>query len=61
MNCPHSGPDVFEDPALSRVQVYVRIRPLVQEDVRSVEGKGAVIVENVDLTQVSSEGLPVTR
>ena len=52
---------MFEDPALSRVQVYVRIRPLVQGDVRSVEGKGAVIVEDVDLTQVSSEGLPVTQ
>lgn len=48
----NSGSDVFEDPAASRVQVYVRIRPLVQGDVRSVEGKGAVSVEDVDLTQV---------
>ena len=43
---------MFEEPAVSRVQVYVRIRPLVQGDVRNIEGKGAVIVEDVDLTQV---------
>ena len=46
------GSDVFEDPTTGRVQVYVRIRPLVQSDVRSLDGKGAVSVEDDDLTQV---------
>lgn len=46
------GPDVFEESAANRVQVYVRIRPLVPSDVRSVDGKGAVSVEDVDLTQI---------
>ena len=32
--------------------MYVRIRPLVQSDVRSIDGKGAVIAEDDDLTQV---------
>jgi len=56
MNYPISiGSDVFEDQVTtSRVQVYVRIRPLVQGDVRSVDGKGAVSVEDEDLTQVKS-------
>lgn len=43
---------MFEDSAAGRVQVYVRIRPLVQTDVRSIDGKGAVIAEDDDLTQV---------
>ncbi|KAJ7375156.1 hypothetical protein OS493_001894 [Desmophyllum pertusum] len=46
------GSDVFEDATAGRVKVYVRIRPLVQGDVRSLDGKGAVIVEDEDLTQV---------
>ena len=37
---------------MSRVQVYVRIRPIVQSDVTSITGKGAVSVEATDLTQV---------
>lgn len=37
---------------MSRVQVYVRIRPIVQGDVTSITGKGAVSVEAPDLTQV---------
>lgn len=37
---------------MSRVQVYVRIRPNVQGDVTSITGKGAVSVEATDVTQV---------
>lgn len=37
---------------MSRVHVYVRIRPIVQGDVTSITGKGAVSVEAPDLTQV---------
>ena len=48
----NQGSDVFEDETTGRVQVYVRIRPLVQGDVRSLDGKGAVSVEDEDLTQV---------
>lgn len=44
--------DVFENTSVSRVQVYVRIRPNVQGDVTSITGKGAVSVEATDLTQV---------
>ncbi|CAH3191254.1 unnamed protein product [Porites evermanni] len=44
--------DVFEDTSVSRVQVYVRIRPIVQGDVTSITRKGAVSVEATDLTQV---------
>lgn len=47
-----SDADVFEDTSVSRVQVYVRIRPIVQGDVTSITGKGALSVEATDLTQV---------
>ena len=43
---------MFEDTTTGRVQGYVRIRPLVQSDVRSLDGKGAVSVEDDDFTQV---------
>ncbi|XP_022784630.1 kinesin-like protein KIF15 isoform X2 [Stylophora pistillata] len=46
------GSDVFEEEGTGRVQVYVRIRPLVESDVRSLDGKGAVSAENDNLTQV---------
>ena len=48
---------MFEDPEVSRVQVYVRIRPLVQGDVRSIDGKGAVGVKDADPTQVRGRDL----
>ena len=43
---------MFEDATTGRVQVYVRIRPQVEGDVRSLDGKGAVSADDDDFTLV---------